>query len=875
MRILRIIAGITIITALFLAAGTDAAVSLSGNRIWDQSKNMSSESYTWNSYSFGGFYYDLDNNLSTEELTIKNIKRTIAQGDISYATSPIEVSFDYSDFGKYQVIGFMADKYFAGYTRNSIIAGKSEKSTIGNGLLLRVLLDDSDKRVVSEGGSFTLKEGYVLKVSAIDIGAGPRQIWITLLKDGAEVDNGVVAAGDTYVYSKQVGGVSDLPIIAVRFDSIFRGGEVNAAFIKGVFQISDSYTLINSGDRYGVMEITGASKDRITMDNRNSIDLSPGTTADLMGNLKIIVADNSSVLRFALSADRTGTYEVRGTIYPVTSEWTSLNFGLNVGGGTSAGFYYDMDKGIGTENLKARVISSSIPAGGLVYSTSPQEIDFDYPAFGSYKVIGFLAEKYFAGYSANSIISGKKEISPIGSGQLQKVLLDDSDKRVVSEGGTMTLKEGYVINIKAVDVGAGPGQVWISLLKDGVEVDNNVVAGGDTYVYSTKVGSMSDLPVIALHFDSVFRGTEMNAAFTKGVFQISSSVASVKGGDSYGLMEVSSIGSNGIEMDNPSSIGFSRGSTIDLMGNIKFKVADSADLRFYPFVQVSPEMMANQLVIDAPIKATAGDVIMIKVTAGGDAVMGAAISLGGQTDSNGILNYTLPKTLKGMYNITATKLGYEKATKSIEVEGYIGNKLSINAPPKANQFETITLQVTYNDTGVSGANVSYDNTTIGTTGSDGFLIYTLETSGTHTIMASKSGYTAAARDIDVIMPFTEFKALDINITPDVVYTGQNIVVRSNITNTGTKAGTLSPVLIINSSEVANQSTTLAPREVKEVDFTYKVTLPAGNYTVEILGQKGIVEVREVKGAPFDGTVSVIGAILIIYLIIAKGRKRDL
>ncbi len=130
----------------------------------------------------------------------------------------------------------------------------------------------------------------------------------------------------------------------------------------------------------------------------------------------------------------------------------------------------------------------------------------------------------------------------------------------------------------------------------------------------------------------------------------------------------------------------------------------------------------------------------------------------------------------------------------------------------------------------------YDNTTIGTTGSDGFLNYTLETSGTHTILASKSGYTAAARDIDVIMPFTEFKALDINITPDVVYTGQNIVVRSNITNTGTKAGTLPAVLIINSSEVANQSITLAPREAKEVDFTYKVTLPAGNYTVEIIAK---------------------------------------
>ena len=29
----------------------------SGNRVWDQSTNMSNESYTWNSFSFTGFYY--------------------------------------------------------------------------------------------------------------------------------------------------------------------------------------------------------------------------------------------------------------------------------------------------------------------------------------------------------------------------------------------------------------------------------------------------------------------------------------------------------------------------------------------------------------------------------------------------------------------------------------------------------------------------------------------------------------------------------------------------------------------------------------------------------------------------------------------------
>ncbi len=879
--------GIAILLALLLAGGAVADSSQFGNRLWDGTKNMSNATYIWNSFSFAGFYYDLDDNLTTEELTINNIKRTIAEGDVSYKTSPAEVSFDYSAFGKYQVIGFMAGKYFAGYTRNSSISGNKEISTIGSGQLHRVLLDDEDRRVVSEGGTFTLKEGYVLRLKEIDIGAGPRQIWLTLLKNGVEVDSDFAAAGETYVYSKKAGVVSDLPVIAVRIDSVFRGREVNAAFIKGVFQISDSYTQVRSGDRYGAMVITGASRDRITMESRNVIDISPGNKIDLMGDLKIVVADNSSVLRFALSAERTGTYEVRGTIYPVTEVWTPLNFGLNIGG-TNVGFYYDMDEDIGTENLTIDQISgTSIPDGKLIYSTSPQEVSFDYSPFGRYHVIGFMADKYFAGYTANTSISGNKRINTIGSGQLHRVLLDDEDRRVVSEGATLTLKEGYVLRLAAVDIGAAPGQVWITLFKDGSEVESDVVAAGDTYVYSKKVGGVSDLPIIAMHFDSVFRGREVNAAFTRGIFQISEAIASVKSGDRYGQMEINRVGADGIGMDNPNSISLSAGSKVELMGNINFKVADSSDVRFYPFVMVTPEMVINQLVIDAPAKATAGDTVKIKVTAGGVAVEGASMTIDpvigqieNKTGRDGVLNYTLPRTLKGVYNITATKLGYQKATRSMEVQGYIEKRLSIDSPAKSNQFEIITIRVTHNDAAISGATVSYDNDSIGTTGSDGALNYTLETSGTHTITASKNGYITVLREIDVIMPFSEFRALDINITPDVIFTDQETVITSNITNAGTKTDTLPVVLIINQTEVDNRSVTLAPLEVKEINFTYKADLPAGNYTVEILGQKELLEVKEVPlKAPLNVfliagiaiIVIVIGAI-IIYLVTAKKTK---
>lgn len=849
-----------------------------GNRIWKEGLDTN---YIWNSYSFAGFYYDLDNNISTEELVIENIKRTINKGDITYTTSPIEVNFEHSSFGSYQIIGFMADKYFAGYTGNSAISSNEDISVIGRGQLQKILIDDDNRRTVSEGSTITLEEGYVLKMKEVDIGAGKGQILVSLLKDGNEVDSSVVVAGSDYIYTKRVGGI-DLPIIAVHFDTVFRGRETNAAFIKGIFQVSGAYTSLNSGNRYDKMEISEVSKDEIMMVNRETVDLSPGNTVNLMGNLKIIVADDDTKLRFALSVERTGEFEARGTIYPITERWTPMNFGLNVGN-RNVGFYYDLDEDIGTENLVINKINGeSIPISGLVYSTSPQYVSFGYSNFGKYQVIGFMADKYFAGYADTNLpnpTSSVGEKSVIAQGQLDKILIDDDNRRTISVGSTLTLKEGYVLMAKDIDMGART--MLLSLLKDGTEIDSTPLSAGQTYVYTKKVGSINDLPLIIVRFDSVFSGAETQAAFIKGIFQISGDTTSVKIGDTYGKMEVSSISAKEIKMDNKNSISLSAGSTTDLMGDIKFKVADSEDLRFYPFVLVTQDMVNNQLVINTTSKATAGDTISINVSAGGVPIEGVSIdiepeigSIGNNTNNNGILNFTFPITSKGTYNITATKIGYQKTSKNIDIEKS-NKKLSIDAPAIADQFRTISIKVTYSDTAINNATIIFDNGTIGTTNNSGILNYKLESSGNHTISASKSGYITVSREINVRVPYSEFKAQDINIVPTKIFKNGEVLVMSNITNIGTKFDTKSIDLVINGSTVNNKSITIGPDGIQEINFTYKVSFPEGNYTVEILEQKGLLEVKK---APLNivmiGTIITIIGAIIIYIITTRGNKED-
>ena len=819
---------------------------LTGNRIWDGGKPSDySLKYTWTPMSFYAFYYDLDSNLGTESLQITlngYSNRGISRGNLQYSTTPNSVQFKQSKWGSYDVIGFMADRYFAGYTSNtSRDITSSRISTLDSKQLHRVITDDDTQRVVSSGSTLTLSEGYVLKFKDVD--AAGRIVLFSLLKDGGEIESTPVSQGGTYVYKKRVGTVNDLPIIAARVESVFSGRETSAAFIKGIFQLSESYTSANTGNRYGIMEITDASSAGIKMENRDSFTLSQGSTIDVMGDVKFIVADNSSVLRFAPMVKKSGTYEVRGTIAgdnDTQFNWNPMNF---------EGFYYNLKEDIGTETLSLTRAGRTISRDNLVYTATPQPVSFKYSNFGKFKVIGFMADKYFSGYIGCPGCITTNDINTIGYRQLHRVLIDDDTQRVIYAGSTLTLNEGYVIKIKDVNIGAGTAEVWLTLLKDGNEIFDDIKAPGQIFKYApSKVGNVNDLPIIAVRIESIFRGREATAAFAKGVFQISEKYTTVNQGDRYGIMEVGEISDTRIQMTNPSSLSLSSASTIDVMGNIKFKVANSQDVRFYPFITVNGTVVAeNQLAIGVPDSLMVRDTITIAVTAGsGTPIENAEVSFDneviGNTNSTGKLDYML--TRSGTHNFTATKLGYEKAIKTVSISEYRDITLKFELPTNLDQGIPIDIKVVSNGTAMAGANVTFDGASIGVTNSNGILNHTFDVSGTHNLGASKPGYISVLREITVRAPFTEFKALDINITPAIVHTNEKYFVWSNITNSGTKAGMLPVSLIVNSTVVESKNVTLDPGATQEVNFTRKMELPPGNYSIEILEQKKIVQVIE-------------------------------
>ncbi|MDP2217685.1 MAG: S-layer protein domain-containing protein [Methanolobus sp.] len=837
-----------------------------GDRIWDEDAGQST-TYTWNAKSFSGFFYDLETGFSSETMKITDISRTIGDGKLVYRTESVESNFGRSGWGKYQVIGFMAEKYFAGYTSNTNINGVDSVSLISSGQLSKVLIDNDDKKSVYSGSSLTLEDGYKLNIVQVDKNGD--KVFVTLTKDGDELDSAVISGSGDYIYKTDLGDSDDVVIVAVRFTSIFSGTESNAVTIQGIFQISEDYIELEDGASYGKMEITGFGDNYIEMKNDGSLSLSKGKTIAIMGKIKFIVAD-SNTLRFAPFVDMSspGKYELRGTVAEGIEKltWTPLNF---------EGFYYDIDEGIQTEKLELKDINDrSIPKNQLVYTSTPAQVSFQHSDWGKYNVIGFMAEKYFAGYPSGAFGSSSSA-DIISDGLLSKVLIDEDDKKSVYSGSALILEEGYTLNIVQVDKNGD--KVMVTLTRDGKEVDTSIISGSGTYIYETDLGDSDDVPIIAIHFDSIFSGTESNAVFVKGIFQISEDYLEIEDGDTFGKMEVTGIGGS-ITMSNKDSISLSKGKSITLMGDISINVADSSTVRYYPYVEVTTAPSQTLSVsLDKSI-ATKGDKVTVTVTSRGAAISDATVEAGtstiGKTGDEGTLVYTASTI--GKLKITAEKEGYASGSSELEVisPDDDSRKIIIEvSPEEVYEGSSVTFFVlkAIGGDAIEGAMVSYDGKSIGSTSSDGTITYTVTDPGMHKLTAVKSGFLDASMNLEVKEIAAKFEFTNLAITPLDIRQGKEATFNVDVKNTGTAGGSYTVDLKVNDTVVGTQTITLAIGESQTLSFKHAEKEP-GTYVVKVADLTTTYEVFEKSGVIWY----VLGAIAVVvvgglgYLFTAGG-----
>ena len=284
--------------------------------------------------------------------------------------------------------------------------------------------------------------------------------------------------------------------------------------------------------------------------------------------------------------------EALGSVATGDFEWNPQNF---------AGFYYDIKDDIGTETLSTTLTDKKLSGDspyGVKYETTAQSKEFKFEDWGAFDVMGFLADRYFAGYvenvdnaEKNLLFKESTDENSLSSEQLQKILIDDDTEKTVTSGTPLKLEEGYELAIKSIDIDGN--KVYVELSKDGSVVDSKVISPSKTdanmadktyYFKNPAVGDQKKLVTIAAHFKNAFRGADQNLATIDGLWQISGAATDVRADTQYGKMTITSVDANAgtITMENKDyTIILSKNRDLILMPGVNLMTANSDTLLFY------------------------------------------------------------------------------------------------------------------------------------------------------------------------------------------------------------------------------------------------------------------------------------------------------
>jgi len=342
MRILFALA----VTALLLAISASAADKLEIRSAvagtMNGVSNLADDSYTWNPQNFPGFYYDPKKDLGTERLTIAITEDNKLSGDspygIVYTTTAQQRAFKFSEYGYYKVIGFLGERYFAGYINDSRtqvetqipFMQSTDPNSLDKGQLQKILVDENTEIVVTKDQPLLLQEGYQLSFKTINNRFD--RVELELQKNGIVVDardaypskDNANFADKTYYYKKDLGAQKGLVTIAVHIKNAYNDTETAAITVDGIWQLSEKSTPVNLGARFNKMSVgkVDGNAGTITLNNAGMpITLQKKSDVPLMGDMHLKTADNDT-LRFYIYREATqpGTYEIRGSIAGSTEE---------------------------------------------------------------------------------------------------------------------------------------------------------------------------------------------------------------------------------------------------------------------------------------------------------------------------------------------------------------------------------------------------------------------------------------------------------------------------------------------------------------------------------------------------------------------------
>ncbi|AKB75616.1 hypothetical protein MSLAZ_2355 [Methanosarcina lacustris Z-7289] len=539
---------------------------------------------TMDANKFAAFYYDINDNVTTESLSIKNVAgtsgRTIGEHGLVYTTTIGNTEYKNKDvgWGNYSVIGFFADKY---------IPLKSNDAS----KLAKLVLDTDTKYTLRTGEKLDLGDGYTLEAKQVDVDG--KKVWLEFDKDGQFVDDEIIStdSGD-HTWTCKLDNVQDeddVPVLKVHVNQVFQGAVDSIAQIDSLWLIDYSNAIkIDTSDEFGKLDDVSINGPTITISNKDTFSLTKDSDQEIGQGLYFRVADSDALRFYAFKQQTTPeTYDIRGTVVSGTQSntWTADNF---------AGFFYDLNKNVGTETLNVSGVSGrTIPESGLKYSTTIKSVDYKASDVfnGTYPVLGFFAQKYVP-------------LKSNDASKLAKLVLDTDTKYTLRTGEKLDLGEGYTLEAKQVDVDGK--KVWLEFDKDGQFVDDDIIStdSGD-HIWTCKLDNVQDeddVPVLKVHVNQVFQGAVDSIAQIDGLWLIDySNAIKIDTSNEFGKLDDVSINGPTISISNKNTFSLTRDSDQEIGQGMYFKVADSDALRYYPYIQ---QTLGNETVTTTPSNTT-------------------------------------------------------------------------------------------------------------------------------------------------------------------------------------------------------------------------------------------------------------------------------
>jgi S-layer protein (TIGR01567 family) len=562
----------TVVVALMIMALTIMSASAATSvEIRGTVFDANSPSYFMDATNFAGFYYDLDDDISTESMDITtsltNTSRTIAARGLWYNTSIDSVDYASGNLpGQYNVMGLFAEKYVP-------LANDTPDK------LSKLLLDADQKYTLRTGTALQLPGGYALTAKQIDVDGN--KVWIEFTKDGEFIEDEILDMNTNKIWTYEVddiAGEDDVVVMRVAITNVFQGQVDSLAVVDGIWLMDYENVLeLETEDKFDKLELVTIGERTLSFNNPNSIALTKDKTISVAQGMSFKVA-NSDALRFYLMKVFTapGTYEIRGEVVTTGAQsWDATSF---------AGFYYDIDDDISTESLAMTTsltnASRTIAARGLWYNTSIDSVDYasgNLP--GQYNVMGLFAEKYIP-------------LADDTPEKLSKLLLDSDSKYTLRTGTALQLPGGYALTAKQIDVDGN--KVWMEFTKDGEFVEDEILdVSNGTVVWTYEADDIAgedDVVVMRVAVTNVFQGQVDSLAVIDGVWLMDyENVLELETEDKFDKLELVTIGGTTLSFNNPNSIALTKDKTISITQGISFKVANSDSLRYYPFATLTIE----------------------------------------------------------------------------------------------------------------------------------------------------------------------------------------------------------------------------------------------------------------------------------------------